>query len=387
MIFLLLFLAHTHAQWKILDKSSPTHLTSDPDAQIPPSSLASVWCTANNNMIVYTKKQVWKFETSDQRWLWQPDPIAIVPENEGGAYWSIRGKYFLFKDQLTYYDTGTRDFVLETPLVKGGPVGACTNTAFWTHEATNRLYFWGGTCGNGNATNTQIWAYDIVLRQWLAVNTKNTGPTPADSGAACLSGNENTVYIYTRDQMWLLDLTSFEWKQTINANAPPGPLRIHMQLWKSSKDSSIILFGGMSGSKVYGDTWIYSPELDKWQFKDLSGPLPRWGASSCLDSNGYLLMYGGGDLESSFNDVWQYGPFNVQNIFDKLQWQLDSATLMSTWAAATSSATLFLILVLLIVFCVRKWLFKRQQRKFGTFINASPLISNNHNNQNNMDEL
>ena len=377
LILVICIITFSEAQWKILDKSSPTHLTSDPDAQIPPSSLASVWCTANNNMIVYTKKQVWKFETNDQRWLWQPDPISVIPENEGGAYWTIRGKYYLFKKEFVYYDTATRDFVLEIPLVANIGPSNCIGTSFWTHEPTNRLYLWGGTC-NTNQTNTELWAYDIVLRQWLSVNTKNIGPAPANFAASSLSRDENTVYLYSGDQLWTLDLSSFEWKQSVNGNPPPGPLRTHMQLWKSSKDSTIILYGGLSGSKVYGDTWIYTPETDRWQFKDTSGPLPRSGASSCLDSNGYLLMYGGNDLDISYNDVWQYGPFNVQNIFDKLQWQLDSATLMSTWAAATSSISLFIIVIVLIYVAVRRCLLRRKERRMGTFINASPLINPNN---------
>ena len=152
-----------------------------------------------------------------------------------------------------------------------------------------------------------------------------------------------------------------------------------MILWKSSFDNSLLLFGGLSGSKVYGDTWSYSPDTDIWTFVGNYGPSPRFGSGYCTDtSNGYLFLFGGSENGEMMNDVWQYGPFTSVNIFQMIEWKLDSATLMATWAASVGTLVLLIIIVILMINWIRKCIINRKKR-FSAAQRLSILKNGGHN--------
>ena len=152
------------------------------------------------------------------------------------------------------------------------------------------------------------------------------------------------VYIYTQDKLWQLDMSTFAWQQSPveSGSNPPGPLRTSYTMWWQK---NLMLFGGVAGSQVYGDTWRYNGK--NWE--QLSGgnaPTPRYAASGCITQQGYLYLYGG----SNNNDLWQYGPFSASNVIDRIDWKLDSATIMSTLSFVMSA----LIVVAILTFVVTK---------------------------------
>jgi hypothetical protein len=313
--------------------------------------------------VLTSDKQMWKFEKEDSRWLWQPNlPSNMAPRSDAG-YWKIRGKFYLYGgistnggiplDDMWIYDFYARDFMQELQDISNP--GPCYGMTTWTHEPSNRILFWGGICQN--VTNNKIYGYDTTLNQWSVVNSGVGGPVGSLYGAAVLSGT--TVYLYTQDQLWSFDMTSGKWSWIPSPIMPTGPNRTHMILWSNSE--SILLYGGQSGSQLFGDTWTYNAATNSWRIKATDGPIARYGMAYCVDTNGYLNMFGGSDGLYVLNDLWQYGPFTVKTVVDMVQWKLDSATIMATWAAASSTIVLGIFTVLVVGFCIRKCLQKKEK--------------------------
>lgn len=371
--FILLLISFSSAQWKTLCPASPARVETGPLAQIPPSMGSSMWCVNSDDMYVLTNdKQMWKFEKQDDRWLWQPNlPIDMSPRVDS-AYWKIRGKFYVYGgmgrvplDDMWTYDFYARDFIQE-PNQANNP-GPCYGTTFWTHEPSNRLLFWGGICRN--VTNNKIYGYDITLNQWSVVSSNN-GPQGTLYGAAVLA-RESLVYIYTQDELWSFDMKTGKWTPIPSPIMPTGPNRTHMILWSDSE--SILLYGGQSGSKLFGDTWSYNAATNSWRIKATDGPIARYGMGYCVDTNGYLNMFGGSDGLYVLNDLWQYGPFTVKTVVDMVQWKLDSATIMATWAASTSTIVLGIFVVLTLGFCIRKCLQKKKHSYPIGNLNTKPI--------------
>lgn len=361
LIFLSLF-SFGLAQWRELKPSGPTNLVTDSSAQPPPMLSPLVWCLGSDQVYVFggEENQLWLFEVEDKRWLWQPNPPTGVVARPNAAYWSIRGLLYWYVERDFYtYSPKTRTF---SPVSYTGTLPNCTAGAFWTHQPSNRLYLWGGTCGKN------VYAFDVQLNQWQHIATTNEGPEASLNAGAVLSRSESVVYLFGGDRMWELDIPTSTWTQPPNTNSPPGPMRRYMNLWQATANDYIMLFGGVAGAKVYGDLWTYNPSGKEWTYNQASSaesgsPAPRWGFSSCVNTNGYLFLFGGTSEQKDplYNDMWQYGPYTVHNIVDQIDWKLDSATLMATWAASMSSVVFLLLLFLMVLNCVRRCLSRRRK--------------------------
>lgn len=369
-LFVLFFLAVASAQWILLEKSSPPLLSPDPDAKPAPAKSAALWFDGEDDVYLFNG-HMWRYEIDNKRWLWEPEPP--VSNRSDAAYWTIENKFYLYGGRqhadntilgdMWTYEREKRTFtrILEKSL-------PCEGAAFWKHETTNRLYMWGGTC------NATLRAFDINTNTWTEnVPTHDGGngiPKPAKHASATL-GPKDTAYLYTDDKLWQLDMLKFTWTQSpIKDKAPPGPQRTYQSLWTSA-DGDIMLYGGRAGSKNYVDTWRYAG--GQWNLEDVgNGPSPRYGSATCTDFSGNLLLFG------PPNDLWKYGKFTVRNIFQLIEWKLDSATLAASVAAVMSSFVFFGIVIVSLVFCVRRCIKrKRQKSAFGEI--SEPVLKRHTN--------
>lgn len=340
MLFLLLLISISSAQWSLMDPDAPALISQTPLAQPPLYTLPAVWCSETEQGVIYTLNnlgQVWRFEVESKRWIWQPNTMIT---SQPLAYWTIQNKFYLLTNvsSFYYYDFTTRDFVSLPPY----PHASQPYPAFWTHQASNRLYLLNGA---------ELSAFDVHANTWtdIPMQMANAGPTSYVNVSAVLSGQ--MVYVYVEDKLWEMDLTSFKWVQSpIKTSTPPGPLRINYNIWKSAKSNELILFGGISGSKLYGDTWSYSLDNKEWKMiSENGGPSMRWGSGQCLDiSTGYVYLFGA----EGHNDMWQYGPFTAKNAFEMIEWKLDSATLAASIAAIMSTLVMVGLVILAIGYCV-----------------------------------
>lgn len=352
MILLLLLFSFSFAQWSLMDPDAPALITQNPLAQPPLYTLPAVWCSQAEQGVIYALndlQQVWRFEVESKRWIWQPD-VSLM--SRPIAYWTIQNKFYLLvnSSNFYYYDLNTRNFV----SLPSYPHSVQVYPAFWTHQASNRLYVLNGA---------DLTAFDVHSNTWtdIPMQLAPQGPSVYVNVSAVLS--DQVVYVYMEDKLWEMDLTSFKWVQSpVKATTPPGPLRINYNIWKTS--NQLYLFGGISGSKLYGDTWSYSLDNKEWKLiSESAGPSARWGSGQCTDdSTGYVYLFGA----DGHNDMWQYGPFTAKNLFEQIEWKLDSATLASTLAAIMSTLVFVGLVILGIAYCAYRCK-KRRRAK------ASPL--------------
>lgn len=300
-----------------------------------------MWCVDSDVYLLTT--HLWKFETRTMRWLWQPE--VQIPLRTGAAHWTIRGTMYVYggrnQSDMWSYNPRTRTATLI------GSYAPTEGAAYWVHEQSNRLYIWGGL----SDPSLLLRAFDVTTNVWHNVAYTGGGPDPTPYFGSATTNGVNTVYVYSNDRLWALDLSTFVWTQsTVGITTPPGPSRMYQVMWASN-----MLYGGSSGSKVYSDTWRY----DKNQWTLLSnnvGPLPRQRFSTCTNVNGSLVLFGG---DQDLNDLWVYGPVTELTVFEKLEQGLKSAVLWS-FASAVLSAFVLLCFTSIGVFaCVRRCKSKR----------------------------
>ena len=379
----LLLLTLASAQWTELRGSAPPQLVAQEEAQVPPMLSPAVYCQDSTNVYIYGgNNQMWIFEQNDRRWLWQPNPPpAMIPRNQA-AHWAIRDQMYLYGGltaggsslaDMWLYDKSARTFTSIVPQSSVTP-GACYGTSFWMHQPSNQLYLWGGTCDN--KTNAEVYAFDVSLQQWHHIVPTGEGPLGATNSAAVLSRDESQVFIYTNDELWIMDLNTYTWTKSANGNSPPGPNRKYAIMWQSTTDDTIMLYGGIGGGRVFGDTWSYHPATSMWTSHGSKGPAARWGASACTNKNGYAYLFGGTNMDNTplFNDIWQYGPFNAHTILDQIQWKLDSATIFSITSAVFGGVTFLCILFLMIISCIRKCLNRKRTRNLLGSVNGGSKV-------------
>ena len=376
MMLIFLLVSLTISQWVLLDEDSPPFTSTSPDAQPNPQNFAALWCASDDSLYLFGDS-LWKFEPDIKRWFLQCPPSVKLRQD--AAYWTLRNKFYVFGgisaengqtlNDMQVYDPRTRVF----QKLGNHPFGGCSGSAFWTHAASNRLYLWGGSCEmvpNVTTTVSTLQAFDVNSLEWTTIAThpsSSGAPEGALHAAAALGRSEDVVYLYTGDKLWQLDLGSFTWSQSpisSSGTSPPGPFRIYPVVWKSPNDDSIMLYGGQSGSKIYSDTWAYSVSGKRWTQKGLDGPGQRWGSAYCTNpQTGELHLFGGGEVH---NDCWKYGSFNIRNLFQQIQFKIDSATVSAFAAAILSGFSALGFIFLAIAICVLRC--KRPPR--GYTINA-----------------
>jgi len=351
-ILLLLLLQLASSQWMLLDQDSPPLLTTDASAKPNMSESSPMWSNGRNLYLL--NDQMWKYEINEKRWLWQC-PTGIT-ERKYAAYWTMRGIFYLFSG-LSDGGIVSNDMWTYDPKSRAvQPIGGNMPTArygatFWTHEQSNRLYLFGGL--SGNTTLSDLYAFDVISRTWSQVSYTGS-PDLLPFASATLFGSSN-VYLYSNDRLWRLDLSTNIWSQvTVNGGInPPGPVRMHHILW--SDGSSVFLYGGESGSKLFGDLWQCAIDSTSgactWtHLTEKILPPARSSPSYTVDIYGSLFINSGGDAE--YNDLWGYGQISELSLLEKLENGLQSSILWAFTAAVLAGFVLLLILGVLLYVCI-----------------------------------
>ncbi len=343
------------SQWVLLDEDSPPLLTTDALAKPNSSDSSPMWSNGKNLYLL--NDHLWKYEIDGKRWLWQC-PTGIS-ERKYAAYWSMRGVLYLFGGQsesssarFTLADMWTYDPKTRTAQSVPSAPGAIIPTArygssFWTHEPSNRLYLFGGIDGNAtSAPLTDLYAYDIIAKTWSVVQYTGTVDILPFASATMHNGN---AFLYSNDRLWQLDQSTGAWSQVAASGgfSPPGPSRMHHILW--SDGTFLYLYGGESGSKLFGDLWKYAPGGVGWShLSEKIVPPARSSPSHVVDIYGSLFMTGG----SEYNDLWGYGPISELSLLEKLENGLQSSILWSFTAAVIAGIVLLLIIGILFYICI-----------------------------------
>lgn len=335
MIIIFVFLSLSVGQWFLLRPDSPPNLSTGPNAQPNKTTMSSMWCL--NNDIYLFNEHMWKYEIDTNRWLWQPE--VPIPKRRGAAYWTIRDSFYIYGgmgenntvlNDMWIYNPKTR----EATQIESGSDIPSYGTSFWTHEQSNRLYLWGGGYG--------LRAFDVSTNVWTQITSQGS-PDNGFFGSAASGG-----YLYANDRLWRLDTSTYTWNQlSTGVVTPPGPNRLHHVIW--TVGDVVYLFGGVSGSKVYSDTWKYSNN----QWIDMSpaylnGPKDIQQFSTC------------GSLYLFLGEIWTFGNSKDLTILQKLEAGLQSAALWAFFATIFSGLVFTGLFGLLFILCVRKCIRNRR---------------------------
>jgi hypothetical protein len=336
---------------------------------------------------------MWKYETEDRRWLWMPDPPDTVNAVEGAAAWTIDGEFFLFGGVSEMHGFSSAMWMFEPRPRKWSRIQSSTGTqpsarafaATWSHKTTNTLYLYGGIASVNGTALDDLWAFNVASKAWTRVDYAGDGPGPRARASAVLGDSEDTVYFFggtatengpAIGRMRQLDITTMTWSQSpIDGGIGPEARTDHL-MWMSPTQDVIKVFGGRAGAKIHSDWWMYSHDQERWTRSDKSGgPSGRWGARGCKDSKNDFYMFGGSyeDPKQCHNDLWKNGPLTARNIFQIIDFKLDTATLAALLGATMSTILVFITFVALLCICVRKCRKRRRVTDIGTYRATTPL--------------
>ena len=110
-------------------------------------------------------------------------------------------------------------------------------------------------------------------------------------------------------------VSSGSWVDLTNYEATPPAARYGAAIASDPSAGFALMFGGESGSTVFGDTWEF--ENSTWvqvtppTVTASNSPSPRWGASMTFDSGSdSFLLFGGRDAGGWMNDTWTWADGN-----------------------------------------------------------------------------
>src|SRR3989441_1515414 len=98
------------------------------------------------------------------------------------------------------------------------------------------------------------------------------------------------------------------------------PVRDFHAMAYDSRSERVILFGGWGGygnPRPLGDTWAYDFSTNTWtqMFPAVGPPARMYFAMTYDNQSDRVILFGGGDLSSNFNDTWAYD-FNTNTWTD-----------------------------------------------------------------------
>ena len=187
----------------------------------------------------------------------------------------------------------------------------------------------GGCADESAASRTYMndtWAYDPTANVWTKLNPSGTPPPalgftmaydPATRRLVMFGGRDDTARL---NDTWAYDPAANTWTDLKPSGALPvaraGPAMAY-----DPASGRMIMFGGRSGENQFlDDTWSYDPAGNSWTELSPSGNLPpaRGQPAMAYDPAAHrLIMFGGWDLDTDFNDTWAYDP--TKNIWTELK--------------------------------------------------------------------
>jgi hypothetical protein len=147
---------------------------------------------------------------------------------------------------------------------------------------------------------------------WERLDTGRSAPS-ARADAALAATSSRTAYLHGGERngrplgdLWRLDVRRERWSQMRPRGAAPRARFGHDLV--ATRDGTLLLFGGQSGSDFFGDVWRYDPRRNAWTQIDAPGPAPRYGAGVAYDrSTNALWVTHGFTNDGRFDDTWELG--------------------------------------------------------------------------------
>lgn len=182
-------------------------------------------------------------------------------------------------------------------------------SALFTVENKEKMVIFGGA-GEDGPTN-DVWIYDIGSNSWTKLDP--TGPAPQGRTIQSIgklheddSKGQTRLYLFGGGEsgdtpvqdadVYCFDLKLSKWIKVFTADNKeskgPAPRLGHTFI---ACNHLIYMFGGMSGSTFYHDTWVFDTKTNKWHELETKGvaPSPRSGHSASILDGKKLCIFGG----------------------------------------------------------------------------------------------
>ncbi len=154
-----------------------------------------------------------------------------------------------------------------------------------------QLIMTGGCNVDNSKYFADTWAYDAAANTWT--NLDPAGPVPAGGTGQTLVYDLSTAKVILfggkgdtgpSNESWAYDPGTNTWGELDPSGERPSPRSAHSMVYDPAT-RRLIMFGGWNEKTSFNDTWAYDPVRNEWTQINLTGPTPdaRWGHAAAQD--------------------------------------------------------------------------------------------------------
>jgi hypothetical protein len=180
---------------------------------------------------------------------------------------------------------------------------------------THSALLFGGVQGYYSAVG-DTWKLGEI--GWFQLSPTSSPPPREGPGMAydeatrtvVLFGGSSGFGGYDFNDTWIWD--GVTWTQVFPGTSPPGRHFDAPGMTYDAAAGKVVLFGGVTGSTVLGDTWTWDGETKTWtqHFPSVS-PSPRTASMAYDGATGTVILFGGLDGTNTFlGDTWVWNGRN-----------------------------------------------------------------------------
>jgi hypothetical protein len=257
----------------------------------------------------------WVYDVALDTWIqMNPSTKPSARQIHAMAYDSANNKVVMFggyDGSSSLNDTWVYDLASDTWTQKNPSIKPPARTKFtMVYDSYNKkTVLFGGGISSGRTDDT--WVYDLVSDTWTQKNPSTKPSARMEHIMAYDSLNKKVVLFggydgSYDDETWVYDVASNTWTQKYPSNKPSG--RISPAMVYDSANNKAVLFGGYELSDPDDETWVYDVASDKWTQKGLTTrPFARNGHAMAYDSsNNKVVLFGGLDGSGLDGETWLY---------------------------------------------------------------------------------
>lgn len=227
------------------------------------------------------------------------------------------------------------------PRIAGGTLTPRRDGIMVTLE-NGRFFLFGGYTSTGTVL-ADTWIFEINYNRWTRIYPTTTISARRGHGAARL--DQESVLIFggytggPLSETWI-------YNDTVNSLTRQSPTIVGGSLTSRYDielcildEGMVLMFGGRTGgssSNLLNETWIYNAISNQWQMMSPTingvGFNARIGMGLSSIGNGRVLMFGGDNNSSTFNDTWVYN-------LNQNQWSRMEPTIITPMGNVFSART------------------------------------------------
>lgn len=202
-------------------------------------------------------------------------------------------------------------------FASGNTPGGRENACGWVDAAGDLWLFGGyGYTTRFQASNNELWKFDVVARQWALMSGKNDGEEIGQMGELGVPAEGNRPGSREKAQSWL-GADGKLWLYGGEGRVQPSSFGMPISdLWSFDTETNLWTWEG--GGTDYQEQPVFGV---KGQLHPDNTPGALYDAATWVDETGVLWMFGGVSLLTISNDrLWKFGTGEV--FTSARDWQL-----------------------------------------------------------------